>query len=371
MTWRHSDTLGAAKSSPEPMKPKRLALVGVGPMAALHAQAIAEVDGLQIDVCMSRDPERAADFAARHGLPRSLPLSDLAEAPDVDGFWIVAPAEAMASVATTFAGYGLPMFLEKPVGLSLEETRGVRQAIATPTMVGLNRRFYEVIQRGLALVEAAGGVRAVEVHMPEDLAGAASANSAAVKAAWPFANSVHLIDLFRLFGGEPASVTTRNQVISVEDRAFAGMIEFEHGAGGLFSAQWYAPGGWRVSVYAKDLTLQFQPIEQLTIIRRPRAQEVITASGRDARLKPGLFGQAQAFRDLLNTGRLEKPGADLADYERTVALVKALTAPNLRGSDRPLPPPHGAGESPVSAPSSPTIGARHRAQGSGRRIPRR
>ena len=34
-------------------------LIGVGPMAALHAQAIAEVEGLRIDSCVSRSAGRA------------------------------------------------------------------------------------------------------------------------------------------------------------------------------------------------------------------------------------------------------------------------------------------------------------------------
>jgi len=106
--------------------PLRLALIGVGPMAALHAQAIAEVEGLTIDYCVSRDRARASEFAARHSLPRGRALSELGNEPEVDAFWVVAPASAMAAVAHDFARHGLPMFLEKPVGLSPEETRAVR-----------------------------------------------------------------------------------------------------------------------------------------------------------------------------------------------------------------------------------------------------
>ena len=305
--------------------PVRLALIGVGPMASLHAQAIAEVDGLAIDYCVSRGRDRALDFAARHGLARGRALADLDGGAEVDALWVVAPADAMASVAVELSRFGLPMFLEKPVGLSLDETRAAREAIAVPTMVGLNRRFYEVIARGRELALAAGGVRAIEVHMPEDLTGGAGVNAPAIKAQWPFANSVHLIDLFRAFGGETASVTSVNAVASVEDRSYASLIRFKAGASGLYNAQWYAPGGWRVAVYAQDLTLIYQPIEQLTVIRRPRVTEVIAPTGPDARFKPGLFGQAEAFRDLVRTGVRHPMAADLADYERSVALVDALT----------------------------------------------
>ena len=80
-----------------------------------------------------------------------------------------------------------------------------------------------------------------------------------------------------------------------------------------------------MTVYADDLCLVYEPIEQLTVIRRPRVTEVIRPVGADARVKAGLAGQAAAFRDLVRTGRLAASAADLADYEKSVALVDALT----------------------------------------------
>jgi predicted dehydrogenase len=303
----------------------KLGLIGVGPMAALHAQAIAEVERLRIDTCVSRSADRASAFAQAHGVRQGRVLEEFLARPDVDALWVVAPADAMAEVAVQLSALGLPMFLEKPVGLSLEETQRVRQAVAVPNMVGLNRRFYEVVQHGLRLAEQAGGVRAVEVHMPEDVGPHAPPNAPAIQAQWQFANSVHLIDLFRLFAGEPAAIRSANEVRSRADRSFASLIAFEGGASGIYNAQWYAPGRWRVTIYADDLCLVYEPIEQLTVIRRPRAIEVIKPTGADARVKAGLAGQAAAFGDLVRTGRLAPHAADLADYEKSVALVDALT----------------------------------------------
>jgi len=303
----------------------RVGLIGVGPMASLHAEAIQQVPGLSVGCCVSRSPDRAAAFAERHGIGAWTTLDQIGSGTDVDALWLVAPADAMASAAQELSSLGLPMFLEKPVGLSLEETQAAVRKVAAPNMVGLNRRFYEVIQTGLAICAEAGGVRAVEVHMPEDLTGAAATHTDRVKAHWQFANSVHLIDLFRLFAGEPAAVQTANLRNNDVDRAYAGLIRFERGATGIYNAQWFAPGGWRVTVYADGVTLVYQPIEQLTVIRRPRATEVITPSGPDSRLKPGLWAQAQAFRDFVRTGVLPPHASDLADYERSVRLVDSLT----------------------------------------------
>jgi predicted dehydrogenase len=304
----------------------RVGLVGVGPMAALHANVLRNVPDVDVVYCVSRSQDKADAFAAANDLRRGRTLETVMAKPEADALWVVAPADAMAEAAIELASLGLPMFLEKPVGLSLEETRAVRTAVTAPVMVGLNRRFYEVIGQGLAMAEAAGGVRAVEVHMPEDVARVPDKQSPRTKEQWQFANSVHMVDLFRLFGGEPETVDVFNDVVDREDRSYMGFIRFLSGAKGIYNAQWYAPGGWRLAVYATDLMLVYQPVEQLQVLRRGQPAEVIKPAGPDAEFKAGFYGQAQAFSELLRTGGLPAPGADLADYERSVALVDALTS---------------------------------------------
>jgi predicted dehydrogenase len=218
------------------------------------------------------------------------------------------------------------MFLETPVGLDPAETERVRDAVRVPHMVGLNRRFYEVIGRGRDLVRERGGVRAIEVHVPEDPGRAPAKHSAATLRQWPFANSIHLIDLFRLFAGEPAAVTTSNVVRGGGDRSYNGLVRFESDARGVFHSQWYAPGGWRVALYADDLSIVYQPIERAQVLRRGQRAETLAPMGADARYKAGLHGQAAAFARLLRDGRLPEGAADLADYARSVALVQSLTA---------------------------------------------
>lgn len=303
-----------------------LALVGVGPMAAQHAKAIAEVDGLRITSCASRNRANAESFAAEHGIARARTIDEVRAKPEADALWLCVAADAMAETAGDFATLGLPMFLEKPVGLDPAETEAVRDRISVPHMVGLNRRFYEVLRRGRDLIEAAGGLRAVEVHMPEDVAAAPAKHGARTRRQWQYANSVHLLDLFRFFAGEPAEVTAMNDVRSDADRSYNALIRFAGGARGIYNGQWYAPGGWRVALYADDLSIVYQPIETAEIRWRGAAPEKLLPEGADARLKAGLWAQADAFRELVVTGRLPDGAADLAEYARSVALVDRLTA---------------------------------------------
>lgn len=302
-----------------------IAMIGVGPMGALHAQVLTVLPGVRVVSCASRDLAKAQAFAARFGIPNARLIDDVAIDPQADALWIVAPCDAMAGLAARFATLGLPMFLEKPVGLSAAETAAVAQVVTVPNMVGLNRRFYGVIGRARDMVAQAGGVRGVEVHMPEDLSRPTPTHAAITRRQWQFANSVHLVDLFRFFGGEVARVTTDNVVKDEADRSYNALLAFENGARGLYNAQWYAPGGWRVAVYGDGVAAVLQPLEKPTFLRRGQQPELIEATGADASFKPGLYGQAEAFAQLVLTGIRHPAAADLAEYARSVALVEQLT----------------------------------------------
>jgi predicted dehydrogenase len=296
-------------------------------MAALHAKALTAVPELVLAKAVSRDPGKARAFAEAHGAPQAQSFDEFLAAPDVDAIWLVAPAPAMHRVGMRLAATQLPLFLEKPVGMSVAETREALAAIGSPHMVGLNRRFYEVIQAGKAMLDEAGGATGIEIQMPEYTLPLESRYDRSVLDAWHFGNSVHLIDLFRYFGGEVDIVRSMVEQRTWWDQSVAASLRLSSGALGVFHANWGAPGGWRVTVSARDLQVVYQPIEQGRVLRRGQPDATLTPSGPDATFKAGLAGQARAFASMLQTGRLPAGAADLADYARSVQLVADLFQP--------------------------------------------
>ena len=302
----------------------RIGLLGVGPMAAQHARAIRAVPGLELTASVSRDPAKAQAFAAKHQIARSAGLAEFLDAPGVDGIYVVVPAEAMHSVAAELAKLAIPLFLEKPVGMTPAETRWARDCITVPHMVGMNRRFYEIVQRGKKLLDERGGATGIEIHMPESIRPLDQRYGSHVLENWMFGNSIHLIDMFRFFAGEPTEVSAMRRQRSWHDLSVVASLAFESGALGVFHAHWGAPGGWRVAVTAEDIQIVFQPIERATVLVRGKESIVMTPTGQDSQLKAGLFGEAEAFAGLIATGRLRSPAADLADYARSVDLVDRI-----------------------------------------------
>lgn len=309
----------------------RLGILGAGPMAAIHAATFREVEDIDIALAVSRTAEAAERFAGEQSIGRSCTIEELrehgAERLGIDALLIVVPALHMAEVAGDLDALGVPLLLEKPVGMSLAETEDAAGRITVPHMVGLNRRFYEVVRRAKAAMDEAGGARFVEVHMPEDIKALAERYGEDTLDAWAFGNSVHLVDLFRFFAGEVSSVRTGNEVRSYWDRSYSGLIDFHGGARGAYNAQWYAPGPWRVAIYGDGISVTLAPIESGIVLRMPgRQREDLVPAGPDATLKAGFHGQASAFRDLVRDARLPEGAADMADYARSVRLVHDLTA---------------------------------------------
>jgi predicted dehydrogenase len=311
---------------------KKIALIGVGPMATQHVQVLNAIEGVEIVSCASRDLEKANAFAAKHNISQARVINDVLDSPEADAIWLCVAAGAMKDVALEFDTLGLPMFLEKPVGLSLAETTHVQTELKSPHMVGLNRRFYEIIQKGRTLIEESGGLKAIEIHMPEDVLSVPDTHADITKKNWQFANSVHLIDLFRFFGGEIENVTTMNRTASDSDRSYNALVNFESHAVGHFNAQWYAPGGWRVALYGEDTNIVFQPIERGLLLKRGKDSVEILPENQDTRFKAGLYGQGIAFLNLLEKGILLEAAADMEDYRRSVDLVSALTCDNKQSA---------------------------------------
>ncbi|ACK84793.1 oxidoreductase domain protein [Methylorubrum extorquens CM4] len=293
-------------------------------MAANHARALQAVPSLDLTTSVSRDPTKASVFAAEHGIGRSVGLDAFMGDPGVDGLYVVVPAASMLEVATRLSGLHLPLMLEKPVGLDPDETRDAVARVDAPHMVGLNRRSYEIVQRAKRWIDDHGGPTGIEIQMPEDIRALSARYPAHVLNRWMFGNSVHLIDLFRFFCGEPETVEVLRRRRDFADWSVAASLSFVPGAVGVFHAHWGAPGGWRVAVSARDTQIVLQPVEKAMMLRRGSPAEEWTAIGPDREFKAGLFRQAEVFANLVSDGRLPPGAADLRDYARSVDLVGRL-----------------------------------------------
>jgi predicted dehydrogenase len=97
----------------------RWGIAGTGAIAASFAATIREMPGAAVAAVASADPERAAAFAADHGIRIGVaPHEALAEAAGLDAVYVAATNERHEGASVACLDAGIPVLCEKPIALS-------------------------------------------------------------------------------------------------------------------------------------------------------------------------------------------------------------------------------------------------------------
>jgi len=314
-----------------PLRPVRVGLIGAGLIARQHLAALQRVPELVAVGIASRTRAKAEALAAEFGLAQVCDSpGDLVRQARPDALMVLVSPQAMVQVAVQCLDFGLPLFLEKPVGLSVaeaEEAARIAGEKGVPNMVGFNRRHYSIFQQGLSRVLARGRLLSVLVEGSERMAVARGTGrfSEDVLRAWLFANATHTIDLLRHFGGEPEQVHALCASLHepLGDQ-FAACLRFPGGALGSYTANWHSPGGWGVVLKGQGVSVEFRPLETGRVTYADGVTELLEPDEAEAGLKAGFAGQLAAFAELVDTGVLAAPSQDLSGALLTMRLAARL-----------------------------------------------
>ncbi len=311
--------------------PLRVGLIGAGLIAKQHLLAMAKVPELLPVGITSRTRAKAEALATEFGLPLVADsVEELVRSARPDLLMVLVSPQAMAPVARSCFGFGLPLFLEKPVGLSVEEAEAVAQAAKTArakTFVGFNRRHYSVFRQGLEIIRKHGRLLSVLVEGSERMAVARGTGrfSEEVLRGWLFANATHTVDLLRFFGGEPEVVHALcSSLHEPLGDQFAACLRFPGGVLGSYTANWHSPGGWGVVLKGQGVTVEFKPLETGKATFADGTIQVIEPEEADQGVKPGFVGQLRALAGFARTGLLAPPCLDLEGALLTMRLAGQL-----------------------------------------------
>jgi len=329
-------------ASPDSSRPLRVGLVGAGFIARQHLLAMARVPGLQAVGVASRTPARAAELAAEFAIPlvAETPEALVAQARP-DALMVLVSVSAMAQVALGCLSFGLPLFLEKPVGLAAAEAETVEEAArvaGVPNMVGFNRRHYSVFRQGMEKIRERGRLLAVTIEGSERMAAVRGSGRFPqdVLRGWLFANATHTIDLLRHFGGEPEEIHALCASLHepLGDQ-FSACLRFAGGSLGSYTANWHSPGGWGVVLKGEGVSVEFRPLETGRVTYADGTTLTLEPDADDQGVKPGFVGQLRAFERLVRTGGLAAPSQDLSGALLTMRLAERLAAgPRPLGATR-------------------------------------
>ena len=123
----------------------RIVVVGAGRMGVIRAEDLATDGRVDEIVITNRNPERAAELAARVGgsvAPWPSDTSNPDTWPTADGYAVTTTTDTHADIIGALASLGRPLLIEKPLAMSLEETDRIIDLSGDVTMqIGFQRRF--------------------------------------------------------------------------------------------------------------------------------------------------------------------------------------------------------------------------------------
>jgi scyllo-inositol 2-dehydrogenase (NAD+) len=137
----------------------KIGVIGLGRMGQLYARLLAtQVSGAALYAVAEVDERARAKIAADYAVPCVFPdVEELLALPELDGVIIATPTGSHPALVTAAAGAGKAIFCEKPLALSIEETRAVLDTVAqaaVPLQIGFMRRFDAGYRRAKALIDA-------------------------------------------------------------------------------------------------------------------------------------------------------------------------------------------------------------------------
>jgi predicted dehydrogenase len=320
-------------------------LVGAGAMGIEHARAL-----LALDVpftAIGRSSAAAARFREKTGV--DVVEGGLAAALGAHG----PPAAAIVSVgvealhescaALLDAGVKR-LLIEKPAGVDVVEVDDlVARAAQTGAVchVAYNRRTYASVLRAQELIESDGGVLSVHFEFTE-LADRVAVldRPAAVKAAWFFANSVHVVDLAFFFAGAPQTWSAHVQGgTSFHPAAsrFVGSGVTARGALFSYCANWDSGGRWGVEVMTPKRRLILRPLEELAEQKRGEIPVAAVPLGDNPELgaKPGVRRMLERWWSSQSSSPSSTlPTSTLPTLTEHARFFRDTLEPMLRGTAR-------------------------------------
>lgn len=306
-----------------------VSVIGAGYMAREHIRAFQNVPGVRVKGIYSRTHERAAKLAVEYNIEEVCDSVESLFNKTRSDIVVIAVSElSVRHVCEEVFKFPWISLIEKPPGydvIDAEKILSVAEGYKSKAFVALNRRHYcstaAVLndlknndeQRIIHIFDQQDQNQIRQLHKPE-----------LVIKNLMYANSIHLIDYFKLFGrGEITEVHPIITWDAEKPNFVLAQIYFSSGDIGTYHAIWNGPGPWSVTVTTKIKRWELRPLEQAAFqLYGSRKQEIIEIDQIDVQYKPGIFKQAEETIKVLTGQPHSLP--TLKETIESMYLVKAI-----------------------------------------------
>lgn len=128
----------------------RIAIVGHGLVAQIHASAIGAIPDVELVAVAGRDVKRAEPFAAEHGIAAFSDVEAMVQSVDADAVIVATPHPTHTDIAIIAAKAGAHVLIEKPLATTVADCDRIIEAANTAGVtlaVVSQRRLLPAVQR--------------------------------------------------------------------------------------------------------------------------------------------------------------------------------------------------------------------------------
>lgn len=312
----------------------RISFIGCGSHAVqVHYPSLIDFEDVEVSGICDLNEERLKWVGDRFGISnRFKSYTEMLDRTEPEAVYVVMPPHQLFDIVVECLRRGLHVFIEKPPGISLEQTRNMARLadrMRCLTMVGFNRRFIPMLNVARDMVMEKGGIQQCvatfykfHVYGEPYYGGAVDVLTC---------DAIHAVDALRWMAGGEAKrvVSSVRAVYSDFPNSFNAIIEFENGCVGILLTNWAA--GRRIhtfEMHGKGISAFVNPDpDGFAIIysdgcesRRIEHWDLI--EGREHHKIYGFYQENRHFVDCIRSGMM--PQTNFGDATKTMELVELI-----------------------------------------------
>lgn len=310
------------------MEKVRIGVVGIGGRGRGHIRILSEFDDVELAAVCDLLPERRDPVADEYGIPgRYDDLDRMLDEAGIDAVVVAPTAHLNGKLALPGIERGVHTLVEKPPGLTVEETERLREAAersGAKVVVGWNRRFHPVIKQARKTILDHGPVTQLvgEFHKSITQQTTSGAFPELMHDQLLLETPIHAIDTVRfLADAEVAEVHSivRRSMSKYRD-VHAALVEFENGVVAQLTHN-YTTGARleRYEIHGHDISAYMEGVSGGKVFFEGEETDIVKGP------TGGTEEQNRYFVDCVrNDTPVGPPAADLAEAVKTMRLAHAI-----------------------------------------------
>ena len=303
-----------------------LCIIGAGKIANEHLKVINDIKYFNIHGIYSRTRNKALKLSKIYNISKIYKnLDEILLDENIDAYLILVSASQTFKVLKKIIPNKKNFFVEKPAGQNFQESIDLVKLIRKNqnlNMVGFNRRFFSIFEKGLSIIKKNGNLLGVKIEGHERFWKIKKNIYKRNINNWAYVNSSHTIDLIRFFVGELKEIKSYNsKLIEKKNDQFVLAFKSLNNIIGTYTAHWYSPGGWSVTLFGDKVKVVFDPLESGYYIDKNFKKHNLKLSKFDILYKPGLYKQMLAFKKLLINKKNSWPSQAITESHKTMQII--------------------------------------------------